>query len=189
MRVKSWQTFLLSLGLFFTGLALGILGQSWSEKPPLAAWIFLGFGVVSLSLSGLLWALQVQKENSKRPRNARVPSPVDLNENFQKLVRSQGNIKLMQGLNFVTETRILLSTRETFAVEAEEEWVVEHFDGCEVEIQIEGNIQHLTPGEMLRIPIWHKPRVLMVAETEDTQGLSDRAPRLILHKVSCRRPD
>lgn len=189
MKIRSWQHFLLSLGLFFTGLSLGILGQSWSSQPPLAAWIFLGLGAVSLSLSGLLWALAVQKESSRRPRVARVSSPIDLNENFQKLVRSQGSVQLLQGFAFSTETRILLSSREDFAVEADEEWIIEHFDGCEIEIQIEGNIQHLTSGEILRIPTWHKPRILTVAETEETEGLSDRAPRLIFHKVACRRND
>ncbi len=190
MKLQSWQQFFMAQGLFFLGLGMGILGETWNKRTHLVSWVLLGVGVGSLALCLLLWALQTQRTFRKRIRLSKLPPPVSVNQNFNNLLKGNGAADLMRGYYFSTECRILLSSKEKYIIDANSEWIVHHLEGTEVHLTITPasgtSTVDLKPGEMVRIPLFHQERDLVIEEAEDTQGQQDRAPRLILHKVACR---
>lgn len=172
-------------GLFFLGLGIGILGETWDQKTKIVSWVLLGVGLGSLALSALLWALYTQRHIRKRVKSVRLPKPISVKNNFKRLIKGEGNVELMRGLCFSTESRVLLSSSEKHIIDSHTEWIVEHIEGASVNMESGTSTVPLNPGEIMRIPPFHQERELRIQEIEDTEGLQERAPRLIFHKISC----
>jgi len=186
VKIQSWQQFFLAQGLFFFGLSIGILGETWHKKTNIVSWVLLGVGLGSLALSGLLWALQTQRKLRKRVRHSTLPQPMSVSQNFKNIIRGEGSTELMRGYNFSTSCRVLISSREKYTVELDSEWIIHHYEGAQIKLSLGENSAIMGQGEILRIPVFHEDRTLIVEENEDIEGLQERAPQLIFHKVACR---
>lgn len=151
-NILAWRTFFLSIGLFFTGLSVGILGSTTEAQARYSAFILLIVGVSSLVLGLILWALQIQKQkNQLSPQTLANLRTIELKRAFDSLLQSSSVISLFRGENFTTEARILLNELEIIC-SPHKQYVIHHCFGIPFELRAGTKIFRLESQSMLRLP-------------------------------------